>query len=48
MRKKEKEEKARMEEEKREANKRALKEKEEVSKEVAVFNQRLMRIKEAF
>ena len=47
-RKKEKEEKARMEEEKRDAGKRALIEKQEVSKEVAVFNQRLMRVKEAF
>lgn len=37
-----------MEEEKRDAGKRALIEKQEVSKEVAVFNQRLMRVKEAF
>lgn len=47
-RKKEKEEKQRADEERREQAKRALVEKEEVRKEVGVFNQRLMRVKEAF
>lgn len=48
IKKKEKEEKAREEEEKRGMAGRAEVERKEVSKEVAIFNQRLMRVKDAF
>lgn len=48
IKKKEKEEKARQDEEARDQRRREEFEKKEVQKEVAVFNQRLMRVKNAF
>ena len=48
VKKKEKEEKARVDEEAKDLRKREEVEKKEVQKEVAVFNQRLMRLKNAF
>ena len=48
IKKKDKEEKAQLEEEAKAQRKRAELERVEVSKEVAEFNQRLMRVKNAF
>ena len=48
IKKKEREEKAQLEEEKRMLAKRKEQERKEVTKEVAVFNQKLLRVKQAF